>query len=229
MDKSISKWLHYCLLKTHGGKRRSSPEEVFSSVVSAQRRLHPSNSVSSIQKSICQGVRSFLLIISKNLPSKGHVLLLWNLNALHEKEQIQTSKAAALSFMGLLKVIMKTKFSLYSAFTAEAKSVDLTTRKRSPETQYIWWTSNLASSLSLAFKWANQRQVTVFLVLFGSGTEAVPVCWRGRAESFAPWVKALTWARESHVQNSSCTRTRNLEIMLETNFERTFSSNSNDN
>lgn len=173
MDKSVSKWLHYCLLKTHGGKSHSSPEEVFSSVVSAQRRLHPSNSVSSIQKNICQGVRSFLLMISRKLPSKGHVLLLWNLNTLHEKEQIQTSKAAALFFMGLLKFIMKTKFFLYSACTAESKSVELTTRKRNPETQYIRWASNLASSRSLAFKWTNQQQVTVFLVLFGSGTEAV--------------------------------------------------------
>lgn len=203
MDKSISKWLHYCLLKTHGGKSCSSPGKVFFSVVSAQRRLHPSNTVSSIQKNICQGVRSFLLIISKKLPSKDHVLLLWNLNTLHEKEQIEISKAVAISFMGLMKFIMKTKFFLYSAWTAESESVELTTRKRNPKMQYIQWASSLASSLILAFKWTNEWQVTVFLVLFGSGTEAVPLCWRGTAESFAPWVKALTWARESHVQNSS--------------------------
>ena len=152
MDKSISKWLHYCLLKTHGGKSRSSPEDIFSSVVSAQRRLKPSNSVSTIQENTYQGVRSFLLIISKKVPSRGHVLLLWSLNTLHEKEQIQSSKAAALSFMGLLKFVMKTKFFLYPACTAKSESVELTTRRRNPEVQYIWWASSLAPSPSLAFK-----------------------------------------------------------------------------
>lgn len=39
-----------------------------------------------------------------------------------------------------------------SACTAEAESVELTTGKRNPEAQGSLWASNLASSLSLAFK-----------------------------------------------------------------------------
>lgn len=91
----------------------------------------------SIQGNICQGVRSFLLIISKKRPCKGHVQLLRNPNTLHEKEQIQAPKAAPISFPGLLKVLMKTKFLLCSACTAESKSEELTTRKRNPETQFF--------------------------------------------------------------------------------------------
>lgn len=61
MDKSISKWLHYCLLKTHGGKSHSGPEEVFSSIVSAQRRLHPSFPASKKYVPGCQKLSAYHL------------------------------------------------------------------------------------------------------------------------------------------------------------------------
>lgn len=61
------------------------------------------------------------------------MLLLWNLNTLHEKEQIHTSKAVALAFMGLLKFIMKNKFSC-ALPVLWGKSVELTTGKRNAET-----------------------------------------------------------------------------------------------
>lgn len=75
----------------------------------------------------------------------------WNPNIVREEEQIQASTPVPAPFMGLLKVLMKTKFFLSSACSAESASEELT-RRRNAATHCVWWESHLASSLGLALK-----------------------------------------------------------------------------
>lgn len=71
----------------------------------------------------------------------------WHPNVVCEEEQIQASTTALAPFVGLLKVLMKTKFFLSSACSTESlQSEELTTRTRNPTTLCVWWESHLASS-----------------------------------------------------------------------------------